>query len=124
MVDIVTFPIGSKAYKCPFCGSNDACFDDDYAELWAVYCNSCYANGPMKKSKEEAIASWNVPVVRRHEYRTLEFYKGSKERKVKAIELWQTTTKSGRELAVELGVAPRTFRRYVLGVSRGVKEAL
>ena len=44
--------------RCPFCGGqiNMVCGTDG---VGYVFCGVCNAEGPLEKSKEEAVAAWN-----------------------------------------------------------------
>jgi Lar family restriction alleviation protein len=48
---------------CPFCGNKKSTFQEniffyDHGE-WAVVCLECSADGPFRKTKEQAAATWN-----------------------------------------------------------------
>lgn len=62
--DLVGMPIDLEK-PCPFCG--DVCADVTETELpildgsglkKAIYCNTCFAEGPPRDTKEEAITAW------------------------------------------------------------------
>lgn len=45
---------------CPFCASTNVGFYEHvYAQLFAVMCNLCGAEGPRRSSHEEAGRLWN-----------------------------------------------------------------
>lgn len=55
----------ASARRCPFgsCRSKKTeCFEsttEDHGEGWQVYCRSCGAAGPHKRTEAAAIAAWN-----------------------------------------------------------------
>jgi Lar family restriction alleviation protein len=56
--------VSSELYPCPFCGSHECEGDRRWLSLvsdnssYVIYC-LCGASGPVKDTKEEAIAEWN-----------------------------------------------------------------
>lgn len=45
---------------CPFCASTNVGFYEHvYAQLFAVMCNLCGAEGPRRAGREEAVRLWN-----------------------------------------------------------------
>ena len=64
----------NKFKPCPFCGSSIVdvfCIDDGWGNChykkadvtWSVECDSCIAEGPWGKTKEEAIDKWNRRII-------------------------------------------------------------
>jgi Lar family restriction alleviation protein len=51
---------GIELEACPFCASTNVGFYEHvYAQLFAVMCRLCGAEGPRRSSHEEAGRSWN-----------------------------------------------------------------
>lgn len=46
---------------CPFCGSSnvEACFADEYGDIFTVICCACGSCGAVKITEQEAIEAWN-----------------------------------------------------------------
>jgi hypothetical protein len=45
---------------CPFCATvTDLTCWRGYGDYWYVECEICRAQGPLKPSRDEAIAAWN-----------------------------------------------------------------
>ncbi len=50
----------TKLEPCPFCASTNVGFYEHvYAQLFAVMCKLCGAEGPRRASHEEAVKLWN-----------------------------------------------------------------
>lgn len=47
-----------KLKPCPFCGSTDLC-DGYTAKMRYIACFECSAEGPLEKTKKQAIDAWN-----------------------------------------------------------------
>ena len=51
---------GVELLACPFCASTNVGFyEHAYAQLFAVMCNLCGAEGPRRASHDEAGRVWN-----------------------------------------------------------------
>ncbi len=50
---------------CPFCGSGDTfCETPIMSTQYAVICDTCEAQGPIKVTEKEAISRWNFIIPR------------------------------------------------------------
>lgn len=55
-----------KIKSCPFCGSERTDVMQHFTlPIAYVFCMSCYAHGPEKRTSEKAIAAWNQVVAMR-----------------------------------------------------------
>jgi hypothetical protein len=57
MIDI------TRPFECPFCNfAGDAVIvpSTDIEDVWWIVCLHCMAQGPKKKTPEEAIRLWNI----------------------------------------------------------------
>ena len=50
----------SKPKPCPFCGSRKVTCEKSGQE-WTVMCHACWADGPLTRTRAEAIRMWNIP---------------------------------------------------------------
>ncbi|AAQ73417.2 gp71 [Burkholderia phage Bcep1] len=46
--------------SCPHCGYNDLDMRDDRNLAFRVVCLTCAASGPIERTEEEALTSWNA----------------------------------------------------------------
>jgi len=44
---------------CPWCGSSETRWEGEASWGFLLTCDSCYASGPARDSKEQAIRAWN-----------------------------------------------------------------
>jgi len=52
--------VGTDLLACPFCASTNVGFYEHvYAQLFAIMCNLCGAEGPRRASQDEAARLWN-----------------------------------------------------------------
>jgi predicted HAD superfamily Cof-like phosphohydrolase len=58
-MEMINNPTDQKMLQCPFCGDSNVQVFAYENNRRGVVCESCWTTGPIRNSKDEAIAQWN-----------------------------------------------------------------